>query len=111
MAAGTVVALVASGAEAQTIDLARSRLVEPKSKTFQDVINYPNKFDAQLLQLMGSVDGAEPPVTAGQKQRFRDIETEWARHQAAAGQVLGPEVEAFNARVRALGVPAIVVPK
>ncbi len=87
---------------------AEERLVQPKSTTFQDVVNFTSKLDAQLLQLMGTVDGAEPPLTAGQQERFRDLERLWATEQSGLERLLGAELAAFNALVQRLGIPAVV---
>jgi hypothetical protein len=57
----------------QAIDAAEGQLIQTKQKTFQDVINFPNKLDADLLHLYGAMNDGEPPVTAGQKQRAKDL--------------------------------------
>lgn len=82
-----------------------------KATNGQDIINYPTRFDTQVAGLLGAIDGAEPPLTAGQKARLADVRGEWARHQTALDQLLGRDLEAFNALVREKGVPAVVVPK
>ncbi|WP_420385033.1 VPS10 domain-containing protein [Roseivirga sp.] len=48
-------------------------LIQPNQKTFQDVINFPNKIEAQLLHIYGTIDGIEPPMTDGQKARADDV--------------------------------------
>ncbi|HEX9166767.1 MAG TPA: glycosyl hydrolase [Gemmatimonadales bacterium] len=82
-----------------------------KATNGQDIINYPTRFDTQVAGLLGSIDGAEPPLTAGQKARLVDVRTEWARHKAALDQLLGRDLDVFNALVREKGVPAVVVPR
>ncbi len=57
----------------QSIDAAEGQLIQTKQKTFQDVINFPNKLDADLLHLYGAMNDGEPPVTTGQKQRAKDL--------------------------------------
>jgi hypothetical protein len=81
-----------------------------KATNGQDIINYPTRFDSQVTGLMGAIDGTEPPLTGGQKQRFADLQAEWARHRAAIDQVLGGELEAFNRLVREKNVPAVSLP-
>ncbi|MDH5316488.1 MAG: hypothetical protein OEW44_08400, partial [Gemmatimonadota bacterium] len=70
----------------------------------------PTRFDSQLTGLMGAIDGTEPPLTSGQKQRFADLQAEWARHKAAVDQVLGAELDSFNRLVGEKNVPAVVLP-
>jgi hypothetical protein len=90
---------------------AEERLVQPKSTTFQDVVNFPSRLDAQLLQLMGVVDGAEPPLTAGQQERFRDLELLWGEERAKLNQLLGAGLEGFNTLALRHGVPAVAPPR
>ena len=61
-------------------------LIQRRQQTFQDVINFRNKLDAQILALVGSVDGTEPPLTAGARERWTDLRDEWAAHESALGR-------------------------
>ncbi len=81
-------------------------LVQRRQETFQDVINFKNRLDAQLLALIGSVDGAEPPLTAGARERWVDLSAEWDVHSAALDELL-EAVAAFNRFVAELGVQPI----
>tara|TARA_B100001059_G_C17566756_1_gene442905 strand:+ start:231 stop:455 length:225 start_codon:yes stop_codon:yes gene_type:complete len=48
-------------------------LIQEKQKTFQDVINFNNKLNAQMIRLKSYIDQADPKVTQGAKgivQRF-----------------------------------------
>ena len=60
----------------EEIDTIEDLLIQPNQKTFQDVINFPNKLEAQILHIYGTIDGIQPPVTDGQKQRAQDIMSE-----------------------------------
>lgn len=59
------------------IDRVEALMVQPKQKTFQDVINFPNKLEVSLLHIYGTIDGIEPPVTDGQKNRIEDLKQEY----------------------------------
>lgn len=85
-------------------------LVQRRQKTFQDVINFTNRLDAQVLELIASVDGTEPPLTQGAQTRLRDVQREWAGHRAALESLLANDVAAFNRLIRELGIDPIVVP-
>jgi photosystem II stability/assembly factor-like uncharacterized protein len=86
-------------------------LLVGKATNGQDIINYPTRFDTQVAGLLGMIDGAEPPLTGGQKARLADVRAEWAGLKARVDQLLGRELEAFNTLVRERGVPAVVVPR
>ena len=83
-------------------------LIQRQQRTFQDVINFRNKLDAQILALIGSVDGTEPPLTAGARERWSDLRDEWAGHEDTLEQLL-EAVDAFNAFLTESGVQPISV--
>ena len=83
-------------------------LVQPKQETFQDVINFQNKLSAQILALIGSVDGTTPPVTQGAQDRLLDLRQEWNGHRDTFDRLV-IQLRAFNQLLRDLNVPGIVV--
>jgi hypothetical protein len=85
-------------------------VVQPKSETFQDIINFPNRLDAQILFLFGAVDESGPPVTAGAKSRWATLAAEWQERETELRRLLDDEVGAFNALIAEHRVPAVVVP-
>jgi photosystem II stability/assembly factor-like uncharacterized protein len=87
------------------------QLIQPKQKTFQDVINFPNQLNAQLLHLRGYVDVAEPKVTEGAKQRLQDLLSEWSSYSTEHKAIVNGEMKAFNDLYQELGIPAIIIPK
>jgi photosystem II stability/assembly factor-like uncharacterized protein len=84
-------------------------LIQPKQKTFQDVINFENKLNSQLLNLRGYIDVAEPKVTAGAKVRLQDLLTEWSGFKVEHDAIISNEMAAFNALYSSLGIPAIIL--
>jgi hypothetical protein len=85
-------------------------LVQPDQKTFQDVINFVNQLDAQLLALIQSVDGTEPPVTQGARDRLRDLTDAWAGHARTRDAIFEEDLEAFERLLDELGIPHVVLP-
>ncbi|MFT7363373.1 MAG: Mg2+ and Co2+ transporter CorA, partial [Algoriphagus sp.] len=57
----------------KSIDTLEVKLIQPKQKTFQDVINFPNQLDAELAHIYGTIANQEPPVTDGQKAYAADM--------------------------------------
>lgn len=86
-------------------------LIQPKQKTFQDVINYPNRLGAELLNLKSRVDGAVPSATAGAKQRLADLTKTWGTHYGEFTRIVEEEFARFNASYRALELPILLLPK
>src|SRR5205823_5188422 len=99
----------AGNALVRKVDGVEERLINPKSKTFQDVINFRNGLNDQYLSLADAVDGTDAPVTQGMRTRLADLEAMWAQLRPEVEGILGAELERFNALVRERGVPAIVV--
>ena len=51
------------------------------------MINFENKLEVQLLHIYGTIDGIEPPVTDGQKQRVKDLTTQYNEVMGAASEI------------------------
>ena len=83
----------------------------PKQKTFQDVINFNNKLNAQLMDLKGYVDVAEPKVTKGAKERLQDLLAQWRTFETERNAIVDGEMVAYNAAFKALDLPAIIMPE
>jgi len=85
-------------------------MVQPKQKTFQDVINFPNKLEVSLLHIYGTIDGEEPPVTNGQKQRAADVEAEFNNVMGKV-KTLEQNIASFNNMISQKQVPFIAPKK
>jgi len=84
-------------------------LIQPKQKTFQDVINYNNKLNAQLLFLKESLDAADPKVTKGSKLRLTDLLKDWKVYQNERDVIIDTEMSAYNSQYKALDLPALIL--
>ena len=52
-------------------------LIQPNQKTFQDVINFHNKLNAEWMYLKEYVDSEDPKVTQGAEIRHNDLNNKW----------------------------------
>ncbi|WP_422082357.1 WD40/YVTN/BNR-like repeat-containing protein [Ulvibacterium sp.] len=93
------------------IDTWEENLIQPKQKTFQDVINFNNKLSAQLMHLKGYVDTAEPRVTQGAQERLRDLMKEWGIFEKERDAIVKDEMEDYNKTYTELGLPALILPE
>jgi photosystem II stability/assembly factor-like uncharacterized protein len=91
----------------QNIDKVESDLISPQQETFQDIINYRNKLDLQLHNLMQTIDNNTPPLTEGEKLLLQELNKEWAKVQQAAEKILIEDVGGFNQLLRDKGVEYI----
>jgi photosystem II stability/assembly factor-like uncharacterized protein len=101
----------AAGVLTEKIEEWEDVLVQPDQKTFQDVINFVNQLDAQLLALIQSVDGTEPPVTQGARDRLRDLTEAWAGHARTRDAIFDEDLAAFERILAELGIPHVVIPR
>lgn len=85
-----------------------ANLIETRSKNFQDVINWPNKLNAEFMELRSRVDTHDPKVTQGVRDRLLDIETEWNKHRLTMEKLLSEDVSAFNQLFKNKNIPALI---
>ena len=95
----------------KAIDELDGKLVQRKSKGFQDIINFPNRFNAEWANLLGAVAGNEPPVNQGARARYETLDQEWQGYRAQLEKLLGPDLEAFEKLLADNGAPAILLKK
>ena len=90
----------------ELIDLTESKLISPKQKTFQDVINFRNQLDAQFLDLLNTINGNIPPLTNGEVERFNDLHLTWMGIKKSYDKVL-ENVKSINTMIIENSVPFI----
>jgi len=93
----------------QRITTWEEHLIQPKQKTFQDVINFHNQLNADFMHLKGFVDVAEPKVTAGAKQRLQDLLKAWKTYDDEKNSIVGTEMADYNTMYRSLELPALIL--
>ena len=94
----------------ERIDTWEADLIQPEQKTFQDVINFPNRLNAELMNLKSRVDGPVPVVTAGAEERLAELTTDWATYRSVLDRIIAEDVAAYNVLYRELDLPALLVP-
>lgn len=92
------------------IDSWEKQLVQPDQETYQDVINFPNRLNAELLNLHSRCDGADPRVTAGVKQRLADLQTAWQSLAEERDLIIYNEMADFNKLYSEQQLPALFLP-
>ncbi len=87
------------------------QVIQTQHTNGQDVINFYNRINVEMLNLKGRVDSANPTVTAGAKTRMTDLVAEWGQQKSMMLQILENDVTKFNQLYREKALPAISVPK
>ena len=88
-----------------------ANLIQSNQKTFQDVINFNNKLNAELMYLKGFVDSEHPKVTQGSLDRFSDLKTQWENHDKKLSAIIETEFSSFEALYESMKVPALLIPE
>ena len=84
-------------------------LIQAKQKTFQDVINFNNKLNAQLIQLKSYIDQADPKITEGAKERFKDLTKDWQVYTEERDAIIKVEMNVYNDLYKSLNIPALII--
>ena len=87
------------------------KLIQPKSQSYDDVINFVNKLSANIIFVHGEVNSTIPYVTAGQKARYEELHLEWLVFQKEMEQLMDKDVAAFNALCRKLSIANVILPE
>lgn len=93
----------------ERINVWEENLIQEKQKTFQDVINFNNRLNTQLLILKGYIDQANPKVTKGAKERFTDLMSDWKTYEMERDAIISTEMTNYNNLYRSLNIPAIII--
>ncbi len=82
-------------------------MIQRKSKAYDDVENFPNKFTANYMFLINHVESDIPRINKPSLDRLQELTTEWTALQARAHQLLDKDIPALNKLLWEAGVGAI----
>ena len=85
------------------------KLIQPKQKTFQDVINFHNKLNAEFIYLHEYVNSLDPTITSGAKDRFIDLDNNFKMiMKTLKNDILG-SIDDYNKEFKIREIPAIIL--
>ena len=82
-------------------------MVQRKSKAYDDVENFPNKFTANYMFLINQTESDIPRVNQPSRDRQKELNLEWVKLQARATELLDKSIPAFNKQLWDAGVGAV----
>ena len=88
-----------------------NQLVQPKMKTFQDVVNYNSMLTADFMYLKGYIESQNPKLTGGAKLGLEDLNKKWDKEKARLDYILNELLPGYNALFKAYEVPALILDK
>jgi gas vesicle protein len=84
-------------------------MVQRKSKAYDDVENFPNKFTANYMFLINQTESSLPRVNQSSHDRLAELNQEWAPLKKQGEKLLEQEVPAFSKMLWDAGIGAIYV--
>lgn len=82
-------------------------MIQRKSKAYDDVENFPNKFTANYLFMMNQTESDIPRVNKPSLDRLSELNKEWAGLQARAHEILDKNIPALNKKLWEAGIGAV----
>ncbi len=82
-------------------------MVQRKSKAYDDVENFPNKFTANYLFLINQTESDIPKVTQPSLDQKKILDTQWASLKARGTEILDVDITALNKKLWELGIGGI----
>ena len=84
-----------------------SKMVQRKSKAYDDVENFENKFSANYMFVMNQTDSDIPRVNASNKAEFDRMNQEWESLKVEGLNLLETRIPNYNAALWKAGIGAI----
>ncbi|MBT8287863.1 MAG: glycosyl hydrolase [Bacteroidia bacterium] len=82
-------------------------MIQRKSKAYDDVENFPNKFTAEYLFLINQTESSIPRVNQSSRDRKMELEAQWQRLKAAANDFINKSIPEMNKKLWDAGIGAI----
>ena len=82
-------------------------MVQRKSKAYDDVENFPNKFTANYIFLINQTESDIPRVNQPSRDRMNELNRQWASLKARGTEILDKDIPALNKRLWDAGLGAI----
>ncbi len=82
-------------------------MVQRKSKAYDDVENFPNKFTANYLFMINATESDIPRVNQPSLDRMKELNAQWVTLKARADEILNRDIPALNKKFWDAGLGAI----
>jgi len=82
-------------------------MVQRKSKAYDDVENFPNKFTANYIFLLNQTNSSIPQVNQPSMDRKNELDKKWTAFQQRASELLKVDIPAYNQLLWDAGVGAL----
>jgi hypothetical protein len=97
----------ASDALKKKMDAVEEKIIQPKSKSGEDPLNYPIQAADQLMALQETVESADAPPTAACFVVFEEVNRRLEAQLAAWQEIQSKDLASFNGLIQKSNIPAI----
>ena len=87
------------------------QLIQSKSQSYDDVINFVNKLSANFIFVHGEASANTPYITAGHESRFKELHEEWMLYKNQMDMLMKTDVNSFNELCKLLKVEYVMLPE
>ncbi|MRX64198.1 WD40/YVTN/BNR-like repeat-containing protein [Maribacter luteus] len=91
------------------LDTWDKKMVQRKSKAYDDVENFPNKFTAEYLFLIDATNSSIPKVNQASKDRKVELDAQWNVLEKEAEMFLKTSIPEFNKKLWEEGIGALQI--
>ncbi|MGK0414065.1 MAG: photosystem II stability/assembly factor-like uncharacterized protein [Polaribacter sp.] len=84
-------------------------MVQRKSKAYDDVENFPNKFTAEYIFLMNQNDSDLPKVNQASKDRLNELNKQWTVLKNRSEELINIDIPAYNRLLWNNGIGALKI--
>jgi len=84
-------------------------MVQRKSKAYDDVENFPNKFTANYLFLINQTESQIPKVNKGSRERYAALSEQWAVLKTEGERLMNSAIPAYNKLLQDAGIGVLFV--
>jgi len=82
-------------------------MVQRKSKAYDDVENFPNKFTAEYIFLINMTESDLPRVNQPSVDRKAELDAQWTGLKARGRELLDKDLAAYNEKLWKAGIGGI----
>ena len=91
----------------QSITTWDQKMIQRKSKAYDDVENFPNKFSANYLFLINATESDIPRVNKGSRDRRSELDAEWKLLKQEGENLVKSIIPNFNKKLWEAGIGAL----
>ena len=94
----------------QSLNGWEGNVIQTKMVTFQDVVNFLNKLNSHMINLLSTMSQSDAPLTQGQRDRYNDLSKEWDDYRNKFEMIITNEVRSYNDLYNKAQLPAVIIP-